>query len=117
MRIVDAIDSPWLQVVMDTGNFLENPYDKLAKIASKTVFVQAKTYFGGGIWYTLELDYDRIAAILREHAYEGYVSLEFEGREDPRTAVPRSLALLRKAFATRRSLPATTSTGVPRAAG
>jgi len=99
MRIVDAIDSPWLQVVMDTGNFLENPYDKLAKIARKTVFVQAKTYFGGGIWYTLELDYDRIAAILRKQGYAGYVSLEFEGREDPRTAVPKSLALLRKAFA------------------
>jgi hypothetical protein len=27
-----------------------------------------------------------------------YHSLEFEGKEDPRTAVPRSLALLRKAF-------------------
>jgi hypothetical protein len=37
--------------------------------------------------------------MLRRHRYGGYVSLEFDGREDPRTAVPRSLALLRKAFA------------------
>jgi len=98
LRIVDAIDSPWLRVTMDTGNFLEDPYDRLAKIAPKTVFVQAKTYYGGGIWYALDLDYDRVAAILREHAYRGYVSLEFEGREDPRTAIPKSLAVLRKAF-------------------
>jgi len=98
LRIVNAVDSPWLQVTMDTGNFLEDPYARLEKIAPKTVFVQAKTYFGGGVWYTLELDYDRIAAILRKQKYRGYVSLEFEGREDPKTAIPKSLALLRKAF-------------------
>ena len=45
------------------------------------------------------LDYRRIAAVLRKHDYRGYVSLEFEGREDPKTAVPKSLALLRKVFA------------------
>jgi L-ribulose-5-phosphate 3-epimerase len=99
LRIVDAVDSPWLKVTMDTGNFLEDPYDRLEKIAPKTAFVQAKTYYGGGVWYTLDLDYRRIAAILRRHAYRGYVSLEFEGREDPKTAVPKSLALLRATLA------------------
>jgi sugar phosphate isomerase/epimerase len=99
MRIVNAVDSPWLRVTMDTGNFLEDPYDKLAQLAPKTVFVQAKTYYGGGMWYTLDLDYDRIAAILRRHDYGGYVSLEFEGKEDPATAIPKSLAVLRRAFA------------------
>ena len=67
--------------------------------APKTVFVQAKTYYGGGEWYTLDLDYKRIAKILREVNYSGYISLEFEGKEDPETAVPKSFALLRKAFA------------------
>ncbi len=99
LRIVDAINSPWLRILMDTGNFLEDPYDKLEKIAPKTVFVQAKTYYGGGLWYSLDLDYPRIAALLRKHNYRGYISLEFEGKEDPRTAVPKSLALLRKVFA------------------
>jgi L-ribulose-5-phosphate 3-epimerase len=99
LRIVEALDSPWLQVTLDTGNFLEDPYDRLEQLADRTVYVHAKTYFGGGLWYTLDLDYGRIAAILRRHAYRGYVTLEFEGREDPLTAVPRSLALLREAFA------------------
>lgn len=99
LRIIDAIDSPWLQVTMDTGNFLEDPYTRLEQIAPKTVFVQAKTYYGGGVWYELDLDYDRVAAILAKHNYRGYVSLEFEGKEDPKTAVPKSLAMLRKAFA------------------
>jgi len=99
LRIVNAVKSPWLQVTMDTGNFLEDPYTKLARLAAKTVFVQAKTYYGGGTWYTLKLDYDRIAAILRKVNYRGYISLEYEGREDAKTAIPKSLAMLRKAFA------------------
>ncbi len=99
LRIVDALASPWLQVTMDTGNFLENPYQRLRQLAAKTVFVQAKTYFGGGVWYTLDLDYVQIASILRNVDYRGYISLEFEGQQDPKLAVPASLNLLRKAFA------------------
>ena len=97
MRIVNKIDSPWLQVTLDTGNFLEDPYKKLEQIMPKTIFVQAKTYFGGGNWYTLDLDYEQIGEMLRRHNYRGFVSLEFEGQEAPATAVPKSLALLRKA--------------------
>lgn len=98
LRIVNAIESPWLGVLMDTGNFLEDPYAKLEKIAPQAVFVQAKTYFGGGEWYSLDLDYPRIAGILARAGYTGYVSLEFEGKEDPEVGVPRSLAVLRNAF-------------------
>ncbi len=98
LRIVKAVDSPWLQILLDTGNFLEDPYDKLEMIAPYTAFVQAKTYYGGGTYYTLELDYARIAAILRKVNYRGYISLEFEGHEDYRTAIPKSLKMLREAF-------------------
>jgi L-ribulose-5-phosphate 3-epimerase len=98
LRIIKAIDSPWLRCTLDTGNFLEDPYDRLEMLAPETVFVQAKTYYGGGVWYSLELDYPRIAAMLRRHDYRGFVSLEFEGNEDWRTAIPKSLSLLRSAF-------------------
>jgi sugar phosphate isomerase/epimerase len=99
LRIANAIESPWLGVLMDTGNFLENPYDKLEQIAPKAVFVQAKTYYGGGEWYTLDLDYVRIARILQKVGYHGYISIEMEGKENPDTAVPKSIAMLRRAFA------------------
>ena len=98
LRIVNAVDSPWLKVLLDTGNFLEDPYDKLDRCAPHAVFMHAKTYYGGGLWYRLDLDYPRIARIMRKHNFRGYVSLEFEGNEDYRTAIPKSLALLRKAF-------------------
>lgn len=98
LRIVNAVDSPWLQITTDTGNFLDEPYERLEQIAPKTIFVQAKTYYGGGEWYSLDLDYARIGQILRKHNYRGFISLEFEGREDYRTALPKSLELLRQAF-------------------
>jgi hypothetical protein len=98
LRITDAIQSPWLGILMDTGNFLENPYDKLVRIAARTVYVQAKTYPGGGEWYTLDLDYPRIAGILADAGYSGWIALEMEGKENPEIAVPKSISMLRKAF-------------------
>lgn len=98
LRIKKAIDSPWLGIMMDTGNFLENPYAKLEMLAPYTNFVQAKTYYGGGEWYSLDLDYKRIINILRKVNYQGYISLEFEGKEDATTAVPKSIEMLREAM-------------------
>src|SRR5690606_11638926 len=98
LKVVRSVDSPWLQVTLDTGNFLENQYEQFAALAPLAVLVQAKTYFGGGTWYTLDIDYDRVAAILKKHHYRGYLSLEFEGKEEFSTAVPKSLEMLRKAF-------------------
>lgn len=99
LRIINAINSPWLRATLDTGNFLEDQLPQYEAMAPYAVFVQAKTYYGGGKWYTLELDYPKIAEILRGSNYHGYISLEFEGKEDFETAIPKSLKLLREAFA------------------
>jgi L-ribulose-5-phosphate 3-epimerase len=98
LRIVEAIRSPWLQVTLDTGNFLEDSYAQMERLAPHACLVQAKTYFGGGEWYTLDIDYDRVARMLRTAGFSGYVSLEFEGKEAAETGVPKSLEVLRTAF-------------------
>ncbi len=101
LRIVEAIDSPWLQITLDTGNFFDDRFEQLQQMAASRIpitLVQAKTYYGGGRWYTLDIDYARIADMLRRAGYRGWISLEFEGREDAETGVPRSLELLRSHF-------------------
>ncbi len=98
LRIYRSIRSPWLGINLDTGNFPGDPYPEIEKLASHAVIVQAKTYHGGGEWYTLDLDYKRIAAILRAAGFSGWVSLEMEGKEPARTAVPKSFAILKEAF-------------------
>lgn len=99
LRIYQAVRSPWLGVNLDTGNYAGDPYAGIEVLAPHAVIVQAKTYYGGGEWYTLDLDYPRIAGILRKAGFRGWVSLEMEGKEDPLTAVPKSYEVLRKAFA------------------
>jgi sugar phosphate isomerase/epimerase len=98
LRIYKAVRSPWLVINMDTGNFATDPYAGIEMLAPHASIVQAKTYYGGGEWYTLDLDYPRIASILRQAGFQGWVSLEMEGKESPTTAVPKSLDVLRAAF-------------------
>jgi len=97
-RIVDEINNDWLRVTLDTGNFLDDPYDQLRVLAPYTSLMQAKTYYGGGKWYTLDLDYSQIGEIMRDSGYKGYISLEFEGTEDEMSAIPKGLELLRENF-------------------
>lgn len=98
LRIWREVNSPWLVINADTGNFPGDPYEGIAKLAPHASIVQAKTYYGGGEWYTLDLDYKRIAGILKKAGFRGWISLEMEGKEAAETAVPKSLAVLRDAF-------------------
>ena len=99
LRMYNALkSSPAMGLNVDTGNFVGAPYEGLEKLAPYATIVQAKTYFGGGTFYDKEMDYERIGKIFQKANYKGFVSLEMEGKEDPKTAVPKSLELLRKAF-------------------
>ena len=99
LRIVRAVDSPWLSVNLDCGNFPDDPYPGIEKLAPHAIIVHAKTYYGGGEWYTLDLDYKRIANILRKAGFHGYISLEMEGKDPAEGAVAKSIEMLRAAFA------------------
>jgi L-ribulose-5-phosphate 3-epimerase len=99
LRIYQGVNSPWLCINLDTGNFVGDPYPQLEKLAPHAIVVQAKTYYGGGVYYTRELDYNRIAKILRNAGFKGYISLEMEGKEAADLAVSKSLKVLREAFA------------------
>ena len=90
--------SPAMGMNVDTGNFVGDPYPQFERLAPYATIVQAKTYYGGGHYYDLTLDYKKIAAILRKANFKGYISLEMEGKEDASTAVPKSLKLFREVF-------------------
>jgi sugar phosphate isomerase/epimerase len=100
LRIVKSINSEWLRALLDCGNFLdaEDIYDSINKIASFAALVHAKTYFGGGEWYSLDIDYSKVAEILKAVNFRGYISIEFEGKEKAETGVAKSVELLREAI-------------------
>lgn len=96
VKIIEGVGSEWVRALMDTGNFIEDTYEQLQKILPYTIMVHAKTYFGGGEWYTLNLDYNKIFTMLREAGFQGWISLEYEGKEDYDSGVKKSFELLSK---------------------
>lgn len=102
LDIVRAVQSPWFGVNLDTGNFYtDDPYADLAKCAPYAVNVQVKIDIRRRNQKKSEpADLARLAQILREANYQGYVALEYEGQEDPWTAVPVWLKKMKAAFST-----------------
>lgn len=100
LSIVREVQSPWLGVNFDSGNFRgEDVYAELAEIAPYAVNVQIKAMVKPKGKGKVPSDYKRVAKIVRDAGYRGYVVLEFEEPEDPRVACPRELEKLREAFA------------------
>jgi sugar phosphate isomerase/epimerase len=96
LSIVKEVQSPWFGVNLDSGNFRSaDPYGDLAKLAPYAVTAQIKAEITPG-GTRQEADYARLIDILRKSGYRGYVALEYEAKEDPKTAVPRHLEKLRK---------------------
>ena len=96
LSIVKAVKHDWFGVNLDTGNFhTPDPYADLAKAAPYAVVVQLKTeVFPKNKREVADLK--RLTGILRKATFQGYVALEYEAAEDPRTAVPKVLAELKK---------------------
>jgi L-ribulose-5-phosphate 3-epimerase len=97
-RILEGVDSPWMGVALDTGNFLSDAMAQIAELAPWAVIVHAKTYAGGGLYYTPQIDYPAVIRTLRRAGFDGYLSIEFEGRAHPDVGVPEAIATLRAAL-------------------
>ncbi len=97
LKIIEQVkDSPWFGVNFDGGNFrTADPYSDLAKIAPYAINVQIKTDLSP-LGKREDTDLARVVKILADANYRGYVVLEYEGAEDPKTAVPRHIETLRK---------------------
>ncbi|HXG11354.1 MAG TPA: sugar phosphate isomerase/epimerase family protein [Gemmataceae bacterium] len=98
LALVRAVKHDWFGVNLDTGNFrTADPYADLARLAPYAVNVQLKTEIQRGPKMPKEeADLKRLIAILRQAGYRGYIALEYEADEDPKTAVPRHVAALRQ---------------------
>lgn len=92
LPIVRGVKSEWFGVNLDTGNFrTADPYADIATMAPYAVTTHVKTHVGRA-----PADFKRIIKIMRSVGYRGYLSLEYEAKEDPRTAVPKTIKILRE---------------------
>jgi hydroxypyruvate isomerase len=118
-HIIETVNSPALRANLDTGNFLlvgQNPTDAARELKDLVALVHLKDFrpagpedtthvytgldgskFTGAVVGEGQVDLPTIVGILREAGYTGWLSLEYEGGQDPITiGVPRSLAAAAK---------------------
>lgn len=96
LDIVRAVKCEWVGVNLDTGNFhTRDPYDDMARVAPYAITCQLKTDVRPAGGRKEAVDIPRVVDILRKGNYRGYVTLEYEGSEDPMTAVPEWLERIR----------------------
>jgi sugar phosphate isomerase/epimerase len=99
LRIVRAVESPWVGVNLDSGNFVgDDVYAEIAASAPFAVNVQLKTEIrvgkdGKG---RVPADLERVVKIVRDSGYDGFLVLEYEEEKDPYERVPPLLEKLRK---------------------
>lgn len=115
--ILNAVASPALKANPDTGNFLlvhEASHEAVARLAPRAAMVHFKDFHAvpdnyAGFAYTAldglkfagtaigegDVDLEDCVAALRQAGFDGWLNIEYEGGEDPMTALPRSVAYTR----------------------
>ena len=96
VAIVKQTDSPYVGINLDTGNFPKNGYDQVALCLPYASSVHFKVNVGNAEGKKEKADWDRLIGMFAKSGYKGYISLEYEEKEDAETAVPRLVAELRK---------------------
>lgn len=105
-RLVHAVDRPNFRSLLDVGNFMvvdENPVPAVKKSLKDICMVHLKDFYlrpsyrdpGEGWIRTISGDYLRgaivgqgdidmyeVIKVIKQSGYDGYISIEFEGRED-----------------------------------
>ena len=95
LAIFDAVSSPALALLLDTGNYLDG-LASIRRTAGLARHVHAKFRQVGPDGRDRLVDHEAVVGELRQVGYQGCLSVEYEGEEPPESAVPRAVAHLRR---------------------
>jgi sugar phosphate isomerase/epimerase len=96
------VDSPWLRLTLDTGNFppaskfTPDKFDHIAACAPLAAIVHAKFFNVRPDGADADFDWSRIRGLLDNAGFRGYLSLEYEGSDADELAVCRRVARFMK---------------------
>lgn len=95
IEMVDKVDSPWVAINLDTGNFRSDVFKQIEMCLPKTVNIQVKVEMLDESGKKTKQDWDRVVKMVADSGYKGYLALEYEAEDDPMLAVPGLMARLR----------------------
>ena len=97
VEILRRVDSPYARCNLDISNFPENPYEQIELCLPYASHTHIRDFYGEP---RQPLDLDRIWQMFAQSGYNGYMSAEYEGKEDALTGAPKLIekikALCRK---------------------
>lgn len=95
IEMLEKVGSDWLGLILDIGSLRTDPYQEIAKLApyANYWFVKEHVYTDG---HEQEVDMVKIARILKESGYRGYVAFESLSAGDPREIVVGMFEALKK---------------------
>jgi sugar phosphate isomerase/epimerase len=98
LAIFQAVGSPALALLLDTGNYLDG-LASIRRTAGLARHVHAKFRRVGPDGRDAFVDHAAVVTELDRVGYAGCLSIEYEGEEAPETAVPRAVAYLKHLLA------------------
>lgn len=89
LEIMRRVDSPYAGINLDITHFIatgsEDPYSQIKACIPYATHTHIRDHFDDGT----PIDMDRVWRMFRDGGYKGYMSVEYEGNEDPMTGVPK----------------------------
>ncbi len=89
LEIMHRVDSPYAGINLDITHFIptgsEDAYAQIKACIPYATNVHIRDHFDDGT----PVDMDRVWRMFRDGGYKGYMSVEYEGKEDPMTGVPK----------------------------
>lgn len=92
VEIVKKVDSPYVGINLDTGNFESNAWSQIGLCVPHAVNVQVKAEVRDDAGKRVPGDWPRVIGMLVKAGYRGYLALEYEEKDAPANVPP----LLRK---------------------
>jgi sugar phosphate isomerase/epimerase len=96
IQIVKSVNSPWVGINLDTGNFNRDAIAQIQQCLPYTVNTQFKTRMRDNNGTSQPSDWGRLVQMFAAGGYRGYFALEYEDKEDATVAVPRLTRELNK---------------------
>jgi sugar phosphate isomerase/epimerase len=97
-KMIEAINSPWLGLILDTGSYrVLDPYEEIARCVKHVVNwqIKEKIFINGA---EKETDMNRLMTIIKSSGYKGYLPIETLGDGDPKAKVAAMFEKVRNAM-------------------
>ncbi|MGD0922866.1 MAG: sugar phosphate isomerase/epimerase family protein [Terriglobia bacterium] len=92
IEIVRRVDLPNAGINLDISNFPENEYAQIEACIPYATHAHIRDDFTEGHG---PIDFDRVWQLFAKGGYKGYMSAEYEGKEDAMTGVPKLIAKIK----------------------